>query len=214
MIIEFTGIPGSGKSFLSKKFSDRLITNHYLVKKNKYNFFLNLELLFRFTKLILQGNANLFLIKYIFFSKNSFKIKLKLAYNTIKKICLFDKYNKANGIFIFDEGVTHIPFNLLISRSNEKVDIDFLNKIVDTLPKPDLVIFLEADIKLINHRLKKRGHHRINETPDFVKKNILVSNELKRLGDRYKKFVLLVSNNKIDSQIESLINKINTSIDV
>ena len=67
MIIEFTGIPGSGKSFLSKKFSDKLITNHYLVKKNKYNFFLNLELLFRFTKLILQGNANLFLIKYIFF---------------------------------------------------------------------------------------------------------------------------------------------------
>ena len=67
MIIEFTGAPCSGKSFIIGKL-EKNDFSFKLVNKSKYDIF-NLFLIYKYLHLLFVGKANLFIIRWVLLSK-------------------------------------------------------------------------------------------------------------------------------------------------
>ena len=117
MIIELTGVPGSGKSIVFNELRKELDNIIFVTKKS-----FPLEILFIFSLLFNYSiyKKYIFFIKMIFQSSNSFYHKINILRNTIIKLVLFTKYNDKDGKYLFDEGVSHIPFNIFVDSSSIK----------------------------------------------------------------------------------------------
>ena len=155
MIIEFTGTPCSGKSFIIGKLEKKNDFSFKLVNKSKYDVFFNLFLIYKYLHLLLVGKAHLFIIRWVLFSKNNFFIKLRLIYNVIKKLVLYWTYENKDGIYIFDEGISHVVFNVLIDQTLDPLDFEKFLILHKKLPFVNLIILVEADKKTISERIKK-----------------------------------------------------------
>jgi len=178
MIVEFTGVPCSGKSFIIKRLISELDIPFKLVYWSKYNPFYNLSLFIRYIYLFTIGKGYFFILKWVFFSQNKLTTKFRLIYNIVKKIDLYWQYNKKDGLYIFDEGISHIIFNVFVNQGLENLDLKKFSILQKELPFVDLIVFVETDKKTLEHRIMKRGHSRLKETALFLEKNLLISKAL------------------------------------
>lgn len=198
MIIEFTGLPGVGKSRVISELMDQLEEKvvcdipfflFKIKKKNIFNIFI-IDVLIFFNLFKLKKNDCLFLFKSfkkIINDSNNFFHKINIFRNIIKSLIIFRLIEYNNEIFILDEGTTHTLFYLF--SVNEKSDIIYdFNSFYDLLPKPNKLIVVDEKDNVIINRIKLRGpesHRRIifNDTNilnfvrssrkiiEFVKKN-------------------------------------------
>tara|TARA_Y100000739_G_scaffold158399_1_gene136804 strand:- start:82 stop:738 length:657 start_codon:yes stop_codon:yes gene_type:complete len=209
MIIEFTGIPCSGKSYIIKKFLENTNTSVHFIKKHKYNIFFNFSLFFNYLLLLSKGKGNFFIIRLIIFGKHSINSKIRLIYNYIKKVVLYWKYSRRKGIYLFDEGISHVIFNVLVNSGSSKISLDNFHKIQSSLPKIDLLVLVDVDYKTAKKRLLNRGHKRFSETPSFLLKNINVCNLLKKNNSYYENFFIIKNN---DTNLNYELNKLSKYI--
>lgn len=188
-IIEITGVSGAGKSHIL----ETLLKDKYRISDEQ---------------IIKRYNIREIYLIYLFFkSKNAFAIlkilfkiakelnmplyeKLNFIRNSIKKIGKNRYFANINFIddraVLVDEGISHIYQNIVTTKvqNNLKILI-LLNEFISLVDKPDEVIIVDASIKTIVNRLKKRGHKRIKDSDDI---ELFVKNSKKNLSIIDKKF--------------------------
>ena len=188
MIIEFSGIPASGKSTIINTLKNN--TNY---KFNVFN--INDVLLFDIILLL-----NLFRLKFDDYkiikksfdivknSKNSFFHKINIMRNVIKKFVIYRIIEKKKDIYIIDEGIIHLPFILFVDinkKINENEVIDFIK----LLKNYNINLFvIDVEDKILLDRVIKRGkkgHRRIdfdniNNVKKFMKQSRVVLELLKQ----------------------------------
>ncbi|HNV97633.1 MAG TPA: hypothetical protein PKL13_05050 [bacterium] len=186
MKIEVIGLPGSGKTFLSKEKFFEFGSDLISVKRNGYRyFFVMLFCCFRF---------------YYFFSvlKIIF-IENKKNKNILKhKICIFFEYisNEAQCFFknnyIIDQGFMYLPFSIFDRKIEEKDLVIFLNYYRKFCRDRSLFL-IEVDEVIRQKRIEKRGRRPrsslgINYAISidkvlFLNKNIIYNFYLKNVKD-------------------------------
>jgi broad-specificity NMP kinase len=213
MIIEFTGIPGSGKSTVFNKINnDNLIKDikKFFIKTNN-TFLFDLYLVFNFYRLDKNDYKILkFSIKNIKQMRISVFNKINLLRNIYKKLIIYKLLRERPENFLIDEGVIHLLFNVFVGKNiaTNKSEIEDFIKI---LPKPEKLIIIDANDKIIYERLKERGHKRVNTTnenelKEFLKQSRNVIETIKKYFDSY---YVYINEGKIKiNEITEYINKI------
>ena len=213
MMVEVTGSPRAGKSTILREccrqlgpevvlFSDDLVLEHYglHVRTNPY--------LRRFLKDVLLLSISLSYLKkyksFLVYVANTLRktceppfIKINQFRNVLLKIARFEfiRRHLNRRIVIVDEGLSHIPFNLIdyaddkyLSRAEESLNCT-LRMIRKTLKSIDVIVIVcrRADALL---RLLKGGHKRINaHTPYTINQfntfNHVLSEQYAHINDMY-----------------------------
>jgi hypothetical protein len=185
MIIEFTGIPGVGKSTIINEIIKSGIDKTIVIDVEKYikaNFYFNLPGLIGFDIILIvnffklkKNDCRLLLKSFVilFFNKNISMHSINIFRNIYKKLVIHRVIQNKNKIFILDEGLSHIPMSLFINVNRDIVNttvIDFLKYI----PRADRLILIDADDSILLKRVLirgEKGHRRI----DFSNRNNVVS---------------------------------------
>jgi dephospho-CoA kinase len=218
MIIELTGIPGSGKSTILKKLEHELKDNIYIFDIKKYilgfsanTFVFDIVLLLNFFRL---KNSDWNSLKKIFeivkASGNSFFHKINILRNSYKKFVIYRMINKRNKIFFIDEGVSHIPFTVFVDISKD-INSNEIKKFLNMIPSTDKILMIDAPEDMLLQRVIKRGstgHRRINfsQKEDIVRFMQQSREVLEIIKKHYDVYVYINDNKDID--IKKIINLI------
>jgi len=182
MIIEFTGIPCSGKSTLCNQLLDKFaleknrnvfVGEAYVLKRiylfTPPNALLRTFLVDLFSGFLFVINYNKIRAVFIrkFFthikSQNSMWLhKINLCRNVIKKLALnaYIRTCPDQNIYIFHEGITHIFQNLYVDHAALPATPD--PDLLDPLHLPNAIILIVVKLSTARERLAKRGHRRIS----------------------------------------------------
>lgn len=197
-MVEIVGLPSIGKTSiiesLKKNYKDQINFVGKQKCKRRVKFFevfkFFLRLIFFYPKIIFDFKSSFWLLS---------KITLRLCgyRNDIKnEICILNESGALMPI---------ISFIVQWNKSSYKVD---LNKIIQALPLPDVVVFIESDIGTVINRYKCRGGVKIHGKQDrypvvknvkLYKQFLLGRNVLLNLQDILKKkcTVIVVNNNNV-----------------
>ena len=179
-IIEITGQPYSGKTYLFDNLQKKLTHNNIIFYNKKRRLFYRLLFfIFNFYKIkksdfILIKNS----ISIINTNNHSLYWKILLIINIYEKIInyryLKRKYIDTKKIIIVDEGLTHIPYNLTdYNKFNKKKLLSILTLIC----KYDQINIIHINNKQINSDFLKKKYHKRLEATDIKKELFLKFNK-------------------------------------
>ena len=199
MIVEFSGLPGSGKSTIYNELNKN-ISNVTFILNNKFNIINEIYLFIFFLLNIFKTYKYIYLFKIVVKSENSLFDKFNIIRNIIKKISKFLIYKNQKGVFVFDEGISHIVFNLFVDSSSRDINEKEIKKSFNILPLPDMLFMLSADKSLIIDRLKNRGHKRIKfddntKVENFINKSFTIQELIKEEFKKNIEVVEIINNN-------------------
>jgi hypothetical protein len=230
MIVEITGIPGVGKSTLFAKASERiqnrviLFSEDMVLKRFNAHLLMNPLLKRLIADLVLFATFLRHRDKYkefLFIAaktalsvKESLPFRLNIIRNLILKFGRYEFIRKTyqDQIIICDEGVSHIPFNLIDYSGRKRLDVeDVLRRLSSVLGKIN-VILLERDAHEVQQSLKQRGHKRVSKNSaysleQFVKYNHLLVQNYKSAPEdifRSRSHILLSSDG--ERNVETFIS--------
>lgn len=207
-----TGVPGSGKSTIFNELIKRKNTDVVFVT-NKFNILRDLYFFYIFLYKFKQTHKYFFLCKIIFQTNNSLWHKINIMRNSIKKIAKYYLYKDKKGIYVFDEGVSHMVFNVFVD--NDKHHIVPKESVVDfiaLLPSVDVLFLITVKKDLAMQRLLERGHSRMqelqdNETSPFVEKSFIIHDLLKKTNIA-RKIIEIENNTNVLEAVISVENKL------
>lgn len=178
MILEVSGMPGVGKSTVIKKLlsesniNDKSIVfdiREYILKNKKVIF--DSILYYDFiilSKIYLLKKKDLFILRkslpLTIRSENTFLNKINILRNVLKKIIIYRYAINKKQIFIIDESITHILFNLFVGNE-KKYDRNKISLFHQILPLPNKILIVDAPDNIIKSRILDRGedgHRRID----------------------------------------------------
>jgi deoxyguanosine kinase len=162
--------------------------------------------------LILENVNNNRFIEDFYSNPGNFSFKMEI-YMLYQRWCDHEKVHFTKGVqdgsFLCDKIFAEI---LLTNDKDYKTYIELYEKILNSLEKLDLLIYLEADENEILKRIKKRGRKiEKNISKTYIKKLINgYKNELNEISKKYKKTIKINwSKNYNTKEINEIINKIN-----
>lgn len=159
MIVEFIGLPASGKSTLAKEV--------YSTLKSKYKVIYPLKLLYSKNWFIRNFIKAFRVFKYI---TRNFKLSLeilmavkltnqkytmdilRLSFNFLFFLSTIAIYQEKQDIVIFDEGFIHHTWAIMVNANNEE-SYSILEKI---MPDIDILITVDNSLDTICYRMKQR----------------------------------------------------------
>lgn len=148
MILEFYGLPGSGKTTLSEQIAREIDFRIVKIKNNKELFYYNFLFL-------VKHPIDFFITLFFIFLNSS---DLRILYSKLANGFLHvnAKYQKALNYerAIIDQGY----FQNIISIFDKEMDRDKIIFYSKFILKPDKLIFLDANHRLREERLKGRGY--------------------------------------------------------
>jgi adenylate kinase family enzyme len=200
MIVEFIGLPASGKSTLVKHVltneasRDFVICNPFIdiyghswlkrnVNKAKEIFiysFSNITKAFKLLKLISASE------------QRSLKDFLRVSFNFLYFFVLYDKYSESKDIILFDEGFLHNIWAVIYSSRDKQAVLD---KVFTFNNLPDILIKVDCSNQIILERLLQR------------KSNTRIENEANVLTiiDQSKKDIDMIINNMSSIENKSIV---------
>ncbi len=117
-----------------------------------------------------------FLLMKVFSSDRSPLHVIRVGVHVFAKFG-FKALNKlSDGNYVIDEGVSHIPFILML----EKNEINRFLDLFSLYLRGSKIVFLRVNENTIRARLKRRGHKRIrtsNDLENFVRNHVRVMGE-------------------------------------
>ena len=97
--------------------------------------------------------------------------KINIARNAFKKMAVYavaKRFGENKYIFI-DEGTIHSVHNFFVHAS-EPSSLKYFNEFIQTVPQPDVLIYLKQYEDILIERTLARGHKRIpNASPERVR---------------------------------------------
>ena len=191
IVIALMGVDGSGKSTLIKQLNKRLKYNYIKIK--------NLHLrpyLFLTDTSIINSNPHSLL-------KPRWKITnfiMILVWLFMYRIFFFMNKKKKNQLITFDR----YAHDLLIDATRYKYNLPKrMTKFLLTLfPKPNLWIYLEAPIKIIEKRKKELTRSEL----------IRQKNEYKKLLNKESNVLVVNTNQKIEKNISLIVRKMKSIV--
>ena len=179
-IIEITGQPYSGKTYLFDKLQKKF-TDKNIIFYNKKRKLFNRLLFFIFNFHKIKKTDHILINNSISIIKNnniSLYWKILLIINTYEKIinyrCIEKKYFNTKKIIIVDEGLTHIPYNL---TDYNKFDKRKLLITLNLICKYDQINIILINNKKIRRDFLKKKYHKRLETTDIKKELFLKFNK-------------------------------------
>ena len=214
ILIEFFGLPGSGKTFYSKK----LLSKISIYKKVKSENYLKMCFVKKFLLVINFFFENIIFVSLIFFlhffNKNLDKTwKSRHLYYLKNEFLKYQFYKSKNIVLINSEGFHHRAifylFGKLRKNDNEyKITKLFLRYI----PKPDYLVLVQADRKnsIKSTQKRKKGFKYDAKTLDEIQTNIKTINFIKKIVNKDKKINLIELNrkNSINKNLNILKKKV------
>ena len=156
MVIEFTGIPGAGKSTIINGVFEKIGKPYFIIDIEAYIkalFLINLPctlgydimLLFNFFRLkkedyVLMSES----IKQLRENKNSLKHKINIFRNIFKKLVINRILHTKDKYFLIDEGISHIPISLFVDIDTE-IDISKAEAFYKFLHQVEKVLLVNAE---------------------------------------------------------------------
>ena len=104
------------------------------------------------------------LLRHCFKSDRSAYHRLRVFVNVFAKFSTYLRYSRQKKHLIVDEGVSHIPFILMLSNA----DIDEFLTIFSFVIKNIEIEFVRIESALLESRIISRGHKRIRNQSDLV----------------------------------------------
>ena len=185
MIIEFTGIPGAGKSTVIKGISELSLKDPVIFNVEKYlrdrslfklqgTIGFDIILLFNFYKLtrkdfILLSKSFSILKK----NKNKLKHKINILRNIFKKLVINRHIKNKKEIFLIDEGLSHIPMSLFVDVNSEIVKSEVI-EFLKFLPKIEKLLLIDVDDSILIKRVIKRGENGHKRIDFSNKENVIL----------------------------------------
>jgi len=205
MLIEITGAPGSGKSSICRIIGKKLDNVIFVSRYNNILYEI-MHLAFYLSNYENNKKYNI-IFSLILKSNNTVFHKLNIIRNVIKKLSINAMLKPKKEIYLFDEGVSHIPFNIFVDSSSIKhCKLEIIN-LIDLLPSPDLLLLINASKNKITNRLKNRGHNRIDlndneKTKIFISKSLIVRDQIiNYYKNNNKKYKIINNNDSIDNAV-------------
>ena len=122
--------------------------------------------------------------------------KLNMLRNSIKKISIYVFYKRkyADSLVIIDEGISHVPYNLITTASSRSIPIEKIYSGFKDLITDTSLLILDVPLSVIVERLLKRGHNRINikNIERFAEENNRITKEIKIIGKKYFNKIFLI----------------------
>ena len=184
MIIEFTGIPGVGKSTIINGISEFSLKIPIIFNVEKYirdRSFFKLPSTIGFDIILFVNFYKLKSKDYSLLSKsltvlkknnNTMFHKINILRNIFKKLVINRIIQNKNEYFLIDEGLSHIPMSLFVDINSEIIKSEVID-FCKNLPKIDKLLLIDVhDCILIKRVIKRgeKGHNRI----DFSKKENVI----------------------------------------
>jgi broad-specificity NMP kinase len=215
MLIEITGVPGSGKSSIYNALENE-INDIIFISNKKEGVFYELKLLIYYVFNFHFTNRYNILFKTIMESNNTLYHKINITRNLIKKISLYMFFKNRKGVFIFDEGVSHIPFNLFVDSSEKELNQFSVNQCFEIIPSPDFLFIIDVNVNRVTEKLINRGHSRMKlndamKTKNFISKSLYIKDQIIQYYKSNTKAYKIVKNEKeIISAVNQIIKKLKT----
>lgn len=197
MIVELTGIPGAGKSTVIRAMRDRypdMVTDidrfatGISVIGGVSRLFADFRILMKWRRLTKEDTKLLRETRRILAKSGiPFVQKANIYRNVLKKLVLFRILQKEKGIFVVDEGVTHIPMSLFVDgKTSGNANAA---EVIAMLPRPDMILVIDEADDILFDRVMARGsagHRRMDFSDDahvrlFMQQSRSVLEEMKRL---------------------------------
>lgn len=227
MIVDFIGLPASGKTTICKKVYTRLkeesikinypLMEIYEIPWGRRNLYKGLKVL---SYIVKNFKKTFSFSKIIFSYGQARKIDyFRIIFNNIFLFSIQDKYKNSNEVYIIDEGVIHHIWAITIGALKE---IDII-KLLSYYETADLTICVNVSEETINKRNQNRNFknedkqkRRLNDRHKYILSNI--DKESKRITkildniEQYKmkqnkNYVLNINNNDI-YDLDNNTNKI------
>jgi len=164
MLIEVTGHPCSGKTYILNKSQFK-----NSVFKKYVGIFRAPKLLFLVVYYTFIDELVRDLISIVFISKEKAYTKLVLIFNIIDKYHYSKKLRSPRDKIMIDEGAIHIIFNLLTTDESRVWEVTDQKEILHRLPQPGKLFLVKTSKEIQAERLSKRGHKRMKHANDFIR---------------------------------------------
>ena len=164
MLIEVTGSPCSGKTYILNKsqYKDFIFKKYIGIFRAPRLFLLVVYYTF-IDKLVRD------ILSIVFISNEKAYTKLVLILNIVDKYYYSNKLRSSRDKIMIDEGAIHILFNLLTTDDLRVWEVTDQKEILHRLPQPEKLFLVRTSMEIQAERLSKRGHKRMKDTNDFIR---------------------------------------------
>lgn len=163
-IIEFVGVPGSGKTTISNNVADKLSSRGITVAEPIYDINTNPPILrvlskarFLFTMFIRDTGTVLAISRVVIGTGQQTKTdQIRVLFNLLYVFGVVTKYRYNHRITLLDQGPYQGVWSVGFRSSHEWTGVlERFSKPLQ-IANPDLIVFVEADEKTISDRLNER----------------------------------------------------------
>jgi thymidylate kinase len=237
MIVEFTGCSGTGKTVMYKYIYD-------IVDKSAHSVFNPLDIVLGrsiagrinsecYQNAILDGVALpyfifnihkfhtffLFCLKIVKTNAISRLQKMLLVRSVIRKLGLYEFLSQKRfekKIILVDEGTFHIAHIIFINGRGLFTDTA-IHKFEQMVPRPDLIVFVQAPLRSIIERTEQRSDKPIrNVNSKQLEKFIIKGDKLFQMihkdSRRKEKIIIINNSGNMQNEVSILANKVVDSI--
>jgi len=234
MHIELIGSTSAGKTTLARKLvqigkergMDVFLSDDFILEQIHFNWVRNEFMRRRFVELVSFATLLTCVRQYREFfrfvldeSKNcpgSWFYKINVIRNVIRKIGIFEFVSRrcrAQQIILADnEGILQGVHNLFVHQNeNSQVDLPKINKYVELVPLPDVVLYLQQEEDILITRTLGRGHPRLVESSTaevihFIRQAVTVFDEMITAPKLQERLRIVDGGLNIHGEAENLFN--------
>ncbi len=203
MIVEFIGLPGSGKTTIAKNV---YFQKSIALRKIRYPLFFlyrkswfkrNIIKSFKVTKYVLCNYfKSISILKSIYdTNQNSIIQIIRLYFNFMFLLATYGEFKECDDVIIFDEGLLHFMWAIQYASENQLDSIN-IRQFMDYGIQPDVVVKIDCDANTVFERLILRG------PKTRLDKEVNLLCKIKESIDKFDYILSNLKSLKLDSRID------------
>lgn len=196
MIVEFIGLPASGKTSIAQYIYEQKVVGNKKVRYPLFDLYRTSWLIRNIIKtlhviryIIIQPSIAISLFSNIYnLRQNSMRDLIKVWFNYVFFISMYLKYKNSDDIILFDEGFLHNIWAIQYASKNKFNNISFDRFIIDNY-RPNIVIKISCKPEIVVNRLLLRNSNTRLERDNNIFKRVRCSvDEIDFIYNKFRDF--------------------------